>query len=277
MTTLNLLHELQALVDESADSLHGVFHIKICGITQRLFESIRNNDGDDGDDVVDEDDEDDEDSLDNNVSFQLDRLFNGDRWYEKEHAAFCLANLADDDEHYQRVIAAAGAIPPLVAMVCDGVGEQKLNAARALANLACLDTNRELIAVAGGIPALVALLRDNTAPQENATIALSILSTNQAIRESIASDWHDAIPPLVWRLSNGTEKQKYYCIEVLSNLSINNPTNREAITRAGGVPALVALSQNGEEDTKDAAVQLLCRYEFAHIWKSLKRQRGPLD
>ena len=62
------------------------------------------------------------------------------------------------------LIAAAGAIPPLVELLRDGSADAKRWAARALGCIAYYDdANKVLIAEAGAIPPLVELLRDGSA------------------------------------------------------------------------------------------------------------------
>ena len=56
-------------------------------------------------------------------------------------------------------LAAAGAVPPLVAMLRDGTAEEQAAAAEALWKLARNTANKKTIAAAGGIEALVKLTR----------------------------------------------------------------------------------------------------------------------
>ena len=76
-------------------------------------------------------------------------------------------------------IAAAGGIPPLVALVRDGDAGGKEQAAGALRSLAVNADNQVAIARAGGIEPLVALARSGTDGQkEHAAAALRNLAVN---------------------------------------------------------------------------------------------------
>ena len=60
-------------------------------------------------------------------------------------------------------LAAAGALPPLVAMLGDGTAEEQAAAAEALGKLAHNKANKAAMAAAGAVEALVALERDGDA------------------------------------------------------------------------------------------------------------------
>ena len=70
---------------------------------------------------------------------------------QKQHAARALTSLAADDADHLVAIAAAGAIPPLVALVRDGTSSQKVSATMALRTLARNDANRATIEAEGAV------------------------------------------------------------------------------------------------------------------------------
>ena len=103
----------------------------------------------------------------------------------KAAAALTLGNLTWNNNTNRILIAEAGGIPPLVALLRDGSAEAKRQAARALWSLARNNAaNAVAIAEAGGIPPLVELLRDGSA---EATWALErIARDNDANAVAIA-------------------------------------------------------------------------------------------
>ena len=70
---------------------------------------------------------------------------------QKQHAARALTSLAADDADHLVAIAAAGAIPPLVALMRDGTSSQKVSATMALRTLARNNANRAKIEVEGAV------------------------------------------------------------------------------------------------------------------------------
>ena len=79
----------------------------------------------------------------------------------------------------QVTIAAAGAVPPLVALVHHGSELAREEAGAALANLAVNAENQVAIATAGAVEALVELVRcQNAGGQEAAARALRNLAVN---------------------------------------------------------------------------------------------------
>jgi len=116
---------------------------------------------------------------------------------QTERAAAALASLAgaNDDNvsnfskhkaDVRAAIAAAGGIPPLVALARGGSDGQKEAAAGALANLAWNADNQVAIAQAGGIPPLVALARGGSDGQKEAAAgALANLAWNADNKKAI--------------------------------------------------------------------------------------------
>ena len=126
----------------------------------------------------------------------------------KTAAAEWLGSLADN-ESSRALIAEAGGIPLLVDLLRDGSAGAKLEAARALSNLAHTSAyynsaNGALITEAGGIAALVELMR------------------------------------------GGSANAKLPAAEALRFLAWNNDANAVAIALAFGLEALVQLARGGE-------------------------------
>lgn len=116
-------------------------------------------------------------------------------------------------------ISSAGAIAPLVALVQSGSDRQKEKAAGALANLACKNADAKVvIASAGAIPALVALIRDgNDAQKTNTAAALRNLVANKHNKALVMAS--DAVGLLVELAEHGTPEQQENASGVLWNLA----------------------------------------------------------
>ncbi|CAL1142550.1 unnamed protein product, partial [Cladocopium goreaui] len=175
---------------------------------------------------------------------------------EKEEAAKILANLAVNDEN-KAAIAAAGGIPPLVALVTRGSDSAKKYAARALGNLASNnDQNKAAIAAAGGIPPLVALVTSgNDSAKEYAAAALGNLATNDQNKAAIAAA--GGIPPLVALVTSGSDSAKQDAARALGKLATRIDQNKATIAAAGGIPPLVALVTSGSDSAKQDAARAL--------------------
>ena len=164
-------------------------------------------------------------------------------------AAGALRNLAMNDQN-KAAIAAAGGIPPLVALVTSGSDSAKAQAACALENLAPNDQNMAAIAAAGGIPPLVALVTSGSdSAKEHAAGALRNLAMNDQNMAAIAAA--GGIPPLVALVTSGSDSAKEQAARALINLALNDQ-NKAAIAAAGGIPPLVALVTSGSDSAKEA-------------------------
>jgi hypothetical protein len=100
-------------------------------------------------------------------------------------------------------LAAAGALPPLVAMLGDGTAEERAAAAEALGKLAHNEANKAAMAAAGAVEALVALVRDGDAQgKANAAGALWYLAFGdvaiKAAMEAIVSGSDDRTINVCW-------------------------------------------------------------------------------
>ena len=104
-------------------------------------------------------------------------------------AAGALCNLAHENAVNQQAIAAAGAIPQLVALLGSS-NIVRVEAAKALRNLACNHpANKQAIAAAGAIPLLVAALGGGSTKLEGAAAAAlrNLARNNAANQEAIAA------------------------------------------------------------------------------------------
>ena len=173
---------------------------------------------------------------------------------EKKEAAQILANLAWNDQN-RAAIAAAGGIPPLVALITSGSDSAKGYAAGALRNLARNDQNKAAIAAAGGIPPLVALVTSGSDfAKENGARALRILAANDQNMAAIVAA--GGIPPLVALVTSGSDSAKEKAAYALALLTVNDQ-NRAAIAAAGGIPPLVTLITSGSDSAKEYAALAL--------------------
>ena len=105
-----------------------------------------------------------------------------------------IASLADappaqSTDPMRVALAAAGALPPLVAMLGDGTAEERAAAAEALGKLARNEANKAAMAAAGAVEALVALVRDGDAQgKANAAGALWTMAAGDvAIKAAMAA------------------------------------------------------------------------------------------
>ncbi|CAL1157836.1 unnamed protein product, partial [Cladocopium goreaui] len=159
------------------------------------------------------------------------------------------------NDQNKAAIAAAGGIPPLVALVTSGSDSAKEPAAGALRNLAMNDQNMAAIAAAGGIPPLVALVTSGSdSAKEQAARALINLALNDQNKAAIAAA--GGIPPLVALVTSGSDSAKEHAAGALGNLALNDQ-NKEGIAAAGGIPPLVALVTSGSDSAKEWAAWAL--------------------
>ena len=175
---------------------------------------------------------------------------------EKKEAAVALANLAVRNDQNKAAIAAAGGIPPLVALVESASDATKKSAAAALQSLAVNDQNQAAIAAAGGIPPLVALVTSGSdTAKKSAAGALQSLAVNDRNKAAIAAA--GGIPPLVALVTSGSDAAKCYAARALAYLALGNDHNKAAIAAAGAIPSLVALVTSGSDDAKHIAARAL--------------------
>lgn len=181
-------------------------------------------------------------------------LRNGDD-RQKGEAARELKCLAIRSQADGLLIAAAGAISPLVTLLKNGTDDSIEQAAGALATLAGNAENIKAIAAAGAIDALVSLLRNGTKGHKNAAAgALANLAVNSTNNLSIVAT--GAIDPLVSGLKSGTNQQKENAAGALRFLAAN-VSNAALIAEAGAIAPLVALLRNGTDHQKQHSLGAL--------------------
>ena len=137
-------------------------------------------------------------------------------------AAQALFELLCESDDNVDLIVVAGAIPPLVALVCNG-SDGKEEAACALASLAYKgDIAAQSIVDAGGIAALVELLRDDSDDgKEQAACALGNLSSAGDAYDAMIAE-AGAIEPLVELERNGSDDAKESATRALDTLAFNS-------------------------------------------------------
>ena len=127
----------------------------------------------------------------------------------REMAAELLKRLMIESADNRAIIARAGAIEPLVAMLRGGSAEAQEVAADALRNLAAsADDIQVAIARAGAIEPLVALVRSGSAvAQASAAAALANLATGNAANQAAIAR-AGAIEPLVALVRDGSPQRQ---------------------------------------------------------------------
>jgi len=173
-----------------------------------------------------------------------------------------IASLADappdrSADPMRGALAAAGALPPLVAMLGDGTAEERAAAAEALGKLARNEANEAAIAAAAAIEPLVALVRDGDAQgkAKAATALRNLAGGNDAIVSAIAAA--GAIEPLVALVLDGDREGKANAAGALANLAGDDDSNVSAIAAAGAIEPLVALVRDGDAHGKANAANAL--------------------
>jgi len=117
-------------------------------------------------------------------------------------------------------------ITQLVAVVRDGIDEQKQVAVRALESLLeSYGNNTILIAKAGGIPPLVALIRDGTDRQKTDAVHLLRKLAYECGDNKVLIAQAGGIPPLVALVRDGTAEQKQSAAGALKSLANSRTYN----------------------------------------------------
>ncbi|KAH8096514.1 ubiquitin-protein transferase [Aureococcus anophagefferens] len=178
-------------------------------------------------------------------------------------AAQALSDLSCASDDNDALIVAAGAIPPLVALLRNWNNEVKKWATRALVNLTSgngyhVAAQPISIVDAGGIAPLVELLRDGSdGGKEQAARALANLAWNgdDIAPQSIVDA--GGIAPLVELLRDGSDDGKKRAARALRNLSSADDAHDAMIAEAGAIEPLVELERNGSDDAKEYATDAL--------------------
>lgn len=173
----------------------------------------------------------------------------------KQNAACALLSLALIDEN-KLSIGACGAIPPLVALLINGSNRGKKDSLTTLYKLCSVKLNKERAVSAGAVKPLVELVGVNgTGLAEKAMVVLNSLAGIEIGREAIVEE--GGIAALVEAIEDSSDKGKEFTVLTLLQLCVDSVRNRGLLVREGGIPPLVALSQNGTAKAKHKAETLL--------------------
>ena len=189
---------------------------------------------------------------------------------EAAAAAEALQKRISFDADRAAIAEEAGAIPPLVALVTNGLNPRgQWAAAKVLAVASLHPRIAPAIVAAGGIPALVALLRNCSEDHRNigneAAHALNYLYRDGVGHHVSAADSAAnraaivnaaAVDPLVALVTNGSTGDRVQAMRELANLAMCAAI-REAIADAGAIPLLVTLVTNGAADEQMWAARAL--------------------
>lgn len=173
----------------------------------------------------------------------------------KAQAARELFDMATVSAENRAMIAAAGAIPPLIHLLQQGGANEQIQAAAALKWLAIEGENKTTIAAAGAIPVLVQLLDSDTAGVvEQAADALKQLAVDAENKKIIAAV--GAIPLLVKLLSHDTAGVVEQAADAIMILAVD-AANQKSIAVAGAIPLLVLLLSRGSPGASKGALSAL--------------------
>ncbi|KAL2483919.1 ARM repeat superfamily protein [Forsythia ovata] len=173
----------------------------------------------------------------------------------KQNAACALLSLALIDEN-KSSIGACGAIPPLVALLINGSNRGKKDALTTLYKLCSVRVNKDRTVSAGAVGHLVGLVGEQgTGLAEKAMVVLSSLAGIEMGRKAIVDE--GGIVALVEALEEGSDKGKEFAVLALLQLCGESVKNRGLLVGEGGIPPLVALSQNGTAKAMHKAETLL--------------------
>ena len=145
------------------------------------------------------------------------------------------------------MIAEAGGIKPLVALLKEGSANGQRDACGALANIARGRTEyQQKVVDAGGVTSMAALLRNGDASAaEQAAAGLASISQCVGAQKLIISS--GAVPPLVNLLKvNQRFEAQIRAAEALANLAQNSDEGCEAVAKAGAIPRILELLGTGK-------------------------------
>ncbi|KAK4707527.1 hypothetical protein R3W88_028452 [Solanum pinnatisectum] len=173
----------------------------------------------------------------------------------KQNAACGLLSLALIDEN-KLSIGACGAIPPLVCLLINGTNRGKKDALTTLYKLCSVKLNKERAISAGAVKPLVGLVGEQgNGLAEKAMVVLSLLTGIDSGKEAIVEE--GGIAALVEAIEDSSDKGREFAVLTLLQLCTDSVRNRGLLVREGGIPPLVALSQNGTAKAKHKAETLL--------------------
>jgi len=176
---------------------------------------------------------------------------------EKLHSAIALLNLVEGNERNQKLVADAGGVHPLVALVNGGNADQKTRAAAALARLAWNNArNQKLVADAGGVPPLVVLVRAGNSDQVlEAAAALSVLSMHPLNKQRIVDA--GGVSPLISLVLDGGSGPRAAVVVALYMLRPGVPTRTHLFPVNRAIPLLIKSVARGTFDQQIRAADLM--------------------
>ncbi|KAK4369700.1 hypothetical protein RND71_009175 [Anisodus tanguticus] len=174
----------------------------------------------------------------------------------KQNAACALLSLALVDDEKKVSIGSCGAIPPLVCLLMNGTNRGKKDALTTLYKLCSVKLNKERAIRAGVAKPLVGLVSEQgNGLAEKAMVVLNILCGFDLGKQAIVEE--GGIAALVEAIEDGSDKGKEFAVLTLLQLCVDSVRNRGLLVREGGIPPLVALSQNDTAKVKHKAETLL--------------------
>ena len=165
------------------------------------------------------------------------------------HAAQALANLATENREGQAVIAKAGAIPLLIAMLASGRAQEA--ASHALGRLAFENLPNQLeIVKLGGIPRLLTPLSTrsgvNTDAQVQAAAAIAAIAGGERSKDrQNAVVKAGGLRPILALLGSRYHSAQCMALHALANVAMDNLSNQDEIARLEGLPPLISLLSSG--------------------------------
>lgn len=190
------------------------------------------------------------------AEFLVGKLATGSPDIQRQ-AAYEIRLLAKTGMDNRRIIAEAGAIPFLVALLVSPNTRIQENAVTALLNLSIYNNNKTLIMLAGAIDNIVEVLQSGKTMEarENAAAAIFSLSIVDDYKVIIGAHPR-AIPALVRLLGEGTTAGKRDAATALFNLAVYN-VNKVSTVLAGAIPLLINLLVDDKAGITDDALALL--------------------
>ena len=190
--------------------------------------------------------------------------------FSKSEAVGALCSITMRDSDHRAAVVAAGAVPPLVALVEGGDRSVKLNALLTLTNLAQEDDLTNAVFVAGAIRPLVVLLRsDDDDANKMAASLLKTLAYARTYGTAIEAQLRvikdvavaaGAVPALIKIVKTGSGLSKEQAALALSNLAFHDNQvhhDNQVLVAADGVVPLLDLLRDGNDSCKNSAAMAL--------------------
>lgn len=173
----------------------------------------------------------------------------------RENAAATLFSLSVVDEN-KVAIGAAGAIPALIDLLCQGTPRGKKDAATAIFNLSIYQGNKVRAVRAGIVPPLMRLLKDAGGGMVDEALAiLAILASHQEGKVAIGQA--APMPVLVEVIRTGSPRNRENAAAVLWSLCAGDVSYLQLAKGLGAEEVLKELSENGTDRAKRKAGSVL--------------------